>query len=85
MDKLHAASAKVLILDYFMPDEGHPDYQLSILADMNILSCLGGEIRTESQWQSIISQSSFQLAKISVNLNSTNSILPTIAIELTRR
>jgi hypothetical protein len=54
-------NSNLFIIDYFLPEKNHPDYQLCTIADLNVLSFLNGSLRTKRQWENIISKSGLHL------------------------
>lgn len=73
---------KVLVIDFYIPEKNHEDYILSLIADMNILTCLGGGLRTKKDWQNLVVESKFgsHYKMIESTNNSTNGIVPVLPI-----
>lgn len=75
--------AKILIIDFFIPDKNHVDYPLSTIADINVLSCTGGKIRNKAEWLALLQQTPFTFTQVSSSLENdvASSALPLIFIE----
>lgn len=77
---------KILIIDFYLPDKMHPDYQLSVLADISILTCLGGGLRKREEWLGLLESSSWggHFSWLDVNQEKTPTILPVFILEATK-
>lgn len=75
---------KVLIIDYVIPDKDHPDYPLAAIADLNVLSSVGGRLKDKQSWQILIEKAGFvDLKYIPVPSDlSPIAILPLFIMEL---
>jgi ubiquinone/menaquinone biosynthesis C-methylase UbiE len=52
--KVMQPGAKLLILDFCIPDPEHPSYPVLVNNDLNLLMTLGGASRTTEQWQGLV-------------------------------
>lgn len=76
--------SKLLIIDFLMVEREHQDYKLCVTADINILSCLNGRLRSKQEWLELIQDSSYSVLSFKeINSNNTNPspILPMFIIE----
>lgn len=77
------AGSKLVIIDFHIPDKGHADYHLSVVADINILSCLGGRLRVKEEWLTLLNNTKWSKSVIwhDANQNTSPTILPVFLIE----
>jgi hypothetical protein len=56
-------TSTLIIVDFFMPTSQHIDYKISSIAALNILTCLGGTLRTEEEWIELFNASPYRCKK----------------------
>jgi len=79
-------NSKLLVIDFMIPDKNHADYSISLIADINVLTCLGGKIRDMGEWLEIINKTSFSVIKIikSSDYPAAKPLLPLLILEIMR-
>lgn len=50
---------KIVIIDYVIPDKDHPDYPLATIADLNVLTSVGGRLKDKRSWEILIEKAGF--------------------------
>lgn len=74
--------AKVLIVDFLIPPKSHPRYQRSTIADINILTCLDGKLRTYNEWQLLLTQVGAQVDRFDIIEKGSSYIEPILPLFL---
>lgn len=57
----HSTQTKGLIVDFLIPPKSHPRYQRSTIADINILTCLNGKLRTYDEWEAVVKKAGLKI------------------------
>lgn len=74
----------LLIIDFFLPDKEDPQYPLCVAADLNILTCLNGRLRSQKKWQYLVKQSNLVLKTFRVISDASSkysTVLPLFILE----
>lgn len=66
------ANAKLVIIDFLVPDKDHPHYKRTILSDLNALALLSSSNRTKNEWESLVSQSKLELTQVIISEDNCN-------------
>lgn len=75
-------NSKLIIIDFFLPDKSHSDYQLSATADINLLCCLNGQLRTKDEWISLLIASGYKFSQFHHLAGKVQKpVLPTFLLE----
>lgn len=57
-------SARLLIIDFVLPDKTHPHYLRSVCNDVNLMTIIDSSQRSEAQWKSIIAKSDLEFNQL---------------------
>lgn len=75
--------AKILIIDFMLPEKSHEDYQLGTLVDINILTCLGSGLRTKEEWLAAFDHPRFSAIKfLPLQSDEIKLIMPAFLMEI---
>ena len=76
--------ACLLIIDFYLPKIDDPNYELSVIADINILTCLNGKLRTQNEWIKLMHSCNFKKLTFKIVGEETEPkpVLPMFIIEL---
>lgn len=76
-------SAKLVIVDFYMPEKTHPHYQRGILSDFNLFALVNSANRTVNEWEELLEKSRFTLCDVHVSGEAATPepILPICVIE----
>jgi hypothetical protein len=58
--------AKIIIIDFIIPDPAHLRYQRAVLNDISLFTILNSAIRTKEEWESIISKTNLEIVNFKI-------------------
>lgn len=78
------SDSTLLVIDFVVPQKGHPQYEFGIINDLNLMACVNSTNRTEQEWRNLIEKSAFTLKQIYTSPpNMTpKPVLPIIILEM---
>lgn len=87
INKCHAAmsdTSKLWIIDFLVPNEGHPKYPRAVINDISLFVIFNSAIRTEEEWRNLIGRTLFTVSNIFVTNeeNKPEPFYPMCVIEL---
>lgn len=60
-------TAKLLVLDFVLPDKQHPHYRRTVLSDLNLLVCMNSCNRSEQEWRNLLDKSRLTCEQVQVS------------------
>ena len=73
--------AKLLIIDFVIPDKTHPHYRRAVLHDLNLFVLFESAIRTEQAWVTLLKNAGFKNLNVTIT-EGTSSNTPNVPMIL---
>lgn len=60
-------NAKLLIIDFMLPERDHPHYMRTALSDLNLFTIMNSANRTEQEWRALVDKSDLTLNNVIIS------------------